>query len=117
LKTIDRGFYPAGSLSYVNLALLHQICRLISSKEYGREFVKYISDKEFHTFLNMLSWPVNLELRPIRERHSLIEIAFSLTANRRKLKTMVKLEIIPLHILYKDFETELKEYIIKHFRY
>ncbi|CAJ1782935.1 hypothetical protein LGKMAHEF_03179 [Aeromonas salmonicida] len=30
---------------------------------------------------------------------------------------MVKLEIIPLHILYKDFETELKEYIIKHFRY
>lgn len=116
LKTIDRGFYPTGSLSYVNLALLHQICRLISSKKYGEGFAKYISDKGGNTIMNMLSCPVNLELRPIQERHVLIEIAFSLTANRRKLKNMVKLEIIPLHMLYKDFEGELKEYTIKNFR-
>lgn len=113
LQSIDRQFYPAGALNYRNLALLHQICRLMGSKKHSVKLIQYISKKGKYPLINVSVLSRPLELRPVQERHNLLMMAYWMTTRKRKINEVVKVRTIPTNILYKDSDASLKEYVLR----
>lgn len=113
LQSIDRQFYPAGALNYRNLALLHQICRLMGSKKHSVKLIQYISKKGKYPLINVSVLSLPLELRPVQERHNLLMMAYWITTRKRNINEVVKVRTIPTNILYKDSDAGLKEYVLR----
>ncbi|MFB2712119.1 TniQ family protein [Aeromonas veronii] len=111
LQSIDRQLYPAGALNYMNLALLHQFCRLMGSRKYGYQLIQYVSKKGIYPLINSPLLKLTFEQRSIQERHSLLQAAFWLISHKRKIKRLIKERVIPTNVLYRDANYQLKGYI------
>lgn len=108
LKSIDRQFYPAGALSYQNLTLLHQLCRLLSSNKYRYNLANHICKKGNYLYPNIAKDPSTFEHRNVLERHTLLQLAWWMMTNRKKVKTAIQERAIQTSFLYKDLDTNAK---------
>ena len=112
LQSIERQFYPAGALNYKNLALLHQVCRLMGSKKYGYQLIQYVNKKGLYPLITVSVLSLAFEQRSVQERHYFLQFAFWLTTHKRKIKTVIKNKTIPVNVLYRDFDSDLKKYVM-----
>lgn len=114
LRSIDRQFYPAGGLNFQNITLLHQLCRLLSSKKYRPKLAKYISDKVGYPSLELEPASLIFEQRSIQERHAILQMAWWLMTNRKRIKTAIKEKALRINWLYRDLDN--KQYVLNKFR-
>lgn len=111
LKAIDRQFYPAGALSYSNLALVHQICRLLLSKKQGERLRRHICKNGQYPLLESMGKYHIFEQKRVEDRHKILQQAWWLTTNRRKLRVAINEKAIRINFLYRDSEPRLKGYV------
>lgn len=113
LRSIDRQFYPAGALNFQNITLLHQLCRLLSSKKYRPKLAKYISDKAGYPPLKLEPASLIFEQRNIQERHEILQMAWWLMTNRKRIKAAINKKALRINLLYRDLGN--KSYILNNF--
>lgn len=103
LRGIDKQFINAGPMNYQRLALVHQICRLITSESLAPNLHNYLCKK---TQITMRS--LNYSRRPfeqysIDDRQHVLELAWWLVERPYlKLKTAKIKKIIKFNQLYRD---------------
>jgi hypothetical protein len=102
LGVIQRGFVNSGPINYDRLILLHQICKIISSKRFNRNIQQYICDKSNISFYS-ISERLYFEQYNLDERHYILQLAWWLIGNTHaKLKESVNRKIIKVNYLYRD---------------
>lgn len=111
LLSIDRQLYPAGALSYQNLTLLHQLCRLLSSGKYRSELAEHICRKGNYEYPDIRQQSLIFEQRSIQERHELLQLAWWLITHRRKIRTAIRDGAVRMNLLYRDLPSRDKKHI------
>lgn len=102
LGVIQRGFINSGPINYERLILLHQICKIISSRRFNTKVQQYICNKSGLPF-----YPVReclyFEQHNVDERHYILQLAWWLLGNTpSKLKESLKRKIIKVNYLSRD---------------
>lgn len=113
LKSIDRQLYPAGALRYQNITLLHQICRLLSSRKYRARLSQHICMSGHYPEPSVTVDTKIFEHRDVTERHTLLQLAWWLMTNRMRLKTAIQRKAVRVNLLYRDLDLDTKRYVIE----
>lgn len=102
LGVIDRGFINSGPINYDRLILLHQVCKIISSKRFNQHIQKYICVKSGLPFI-LIRECTFFEQYSVSERHYILMLAWWLLGNTpRKLQESLKRKAIVTNHLYRD---------------
>jgi hypothetical protein len=113
LGVIQRGFVNSGPINYDRLILLHQICKIISSKRFNRNVQEYICDKSAIPF-RIINECLYFEQLSVEERYYILQLAWWLLGNTSaKLKESVKKKTIKINYLYRDSS---EPYLIRKFK-
>jgi hypothetical protein len=114
LNIIDRQFSRSGAVSYQRLTLLHQVCRLLVSRQLSPRLQQYICEKAGYPFIDLSPGKLIFEQRDIKHRHYILQLAWWLiTRNPHKLKTAIRLKGIRENELYRDLDSDFKDYILR----
>ncbi len=102
LGVIQRGFVNSGPINYDRLILLHQICKIISSKRFNSNIQQYICDKSNIPFYS-ISERLYFEQYNLDERHYILQLAWWLLGNTpAKLQESINQKVIKANHLYRD---------------
>jgi len=80
LGVVNRGFINSGPINYERLILLHQICKIITSRRFNYDVQRYICDKSGIPF-NVISNHKYFEQHDVNERHYVLKLAWWLLGN------------------------------------
>lgn len=90
LGVIQRGFINSGPINYERLILLHQICKIISSRRFNCNIQQYICDKSGLPFYSIREC-LYFEQHSVSERHYILQLAWWLLGNKStKLQESIK---------------------------
>ncbi len=112
LRSIDRQLYPSGALSYQNLVLLHQLCRLLSSDKHCPKLAAYVCQKSGYPLPELQVNSLIFEQRSISERHALLQLAWWLITHRNRIKTAIREQAVRINLLYRDLDAPAKQYVL-----
>lgn len=102
LGVIQRGFVNSGRINYDRLILLHQICKIISSRRFNCNIQQYICDKSKLPYCSIKE-RLYFEQYNLDERHYILQLAWWLIGNTpAKLKESLNKKAIVTNYLYRD---------------
>ncbi|MCI2286130.1 hypothetical protein L3081_25255 [Colwellia sp. MSW7] len=102
LGAIQRGFVNSGPVNYDRLILLHQLCKIISSKRFNPDIQRYICDKS-NLLYRIITDNRYFEQYDVNERHYILKLAWWLIGNTpRKLEESINKKVVKSNYLYRD---------------
>ncbi len=112
LKLIERQFTNTGPVNYKRIALTHQICRILVSKNSAPKLQAYICNKTQQPIFPIDKGGTLFEQRNATERHYIHGLALWLTGRTpEKLRAALKSKTLKIHETYKDNEKYTKKWI------
>lgn len=113
IGVIQRGFINSGPVNYDRLILLHQLCKIISSKRFNYDIQRYICDKSGIPF-SVISNHRYIEQHDVNERHYVLKLAWWLLGNSvSKLQESLNKGAIVHNYLYRDTSEPYLHHLFK----
>lgn len=112
LKVIDQQFYPTGHISYQNLTLLHQLCRIMSTHQSGKKLIQHVCNRGGYPSPGLSEEKIHFEHRNIQDRHAILQLAWWLMTHKRKIRTAIQEKAIRVNLLYRDLDPETKTQVL-----
>lgn len=116
LGAIDRQFINSGPINYNRIALVHQICHLLISKNHAPRLQGHICARSGLPFRKLKKGGLLFEQRELEERHYILVLSWWLVGRAEtKLKYALRSRALRINELYRDMGNEAKIEILRLF--